>query len=55
VSTPGDRPDAARPRGTVGVYDRPAAADRRPRMLRVLVAVVAVVASVAGWWLLGAG
>lgn len=44
-----------RPRGAVGVYDRPASADRRARLVRVAVAIVALAgAAVSGWWYAGA-
>jgi multidrug resistance efflux pump len=41
-------------RGTVGVYDRPASADRRERWLKATVWIVAVAAAVGGWWWAGA-
>jgi len=48
-----DRNDPSR-RGTVGVYDRPASADRRGRLIKVGVWVIAAATAVAGWWLSGA-
>lgn len=39
-----------RPRGTVGVYERPDSADRRARLVRAAVAVAAVAGAAAGWW-----
>lgn len=43
-----------RPRGTVGVYERPASAGRRARLVRVAVAVVAAAgAAASAWWYWG--
>jgi hypothetical protein len=39
------------PQGTVGIYDRPAGADRRATIVKVVVAAVAVAASAAGYWM----
>jgi hypothetical protein len=40
-----------RPGGTVGIYDRPAGADRRATIVKVVVAAVAVAGAVASYWL----
>lgn len=39
------------PRGTVGVYDRPAGADRRPLAVRIAIAAIAAAAAMLGWWM----
>jgi len=46
--------DDGRRRGTVGVYDRPASADRRARLVRLAVWGVAAAAALGGWWWAGA-
>lgn len=44
--------DRSAPRGTVGVYDRPAGADRKPVIVRVVVAAAAAAVAMVGWWLI---
>jgi hypothetical protein len=46
--------DGAPRRGTVGVYDRPASADRRARRTKAAIWAVAIAAAVGGWWWAGA-
>ena len=40
---------AGKPRGTVGVYDRPAGADRKPILPIVIAVVVSGAIGVASW------
>jgi len=47
--------DPARPQQTVGVYDRPASADRRRRLLKIAVGVALAAAAAAGFWMLDPG
>jgi hypothetical protein len=44
-------PSSGPRRGTVGVYDRPAAADRRPLMIKAAVFAVAAAVAALGWYL----
>ncbi len=47
--------DDERPRrATVGVYDRPASADRRGRRARRAAWLLAAATALAGWWWAGA-
>jgi hypothetical protein len=46
---PGEPPGP--PRGTVGVYDRPAGADRRVTLVKALVVAVSVAAAAASAWM----
>jgi hypothetical protein len=41
--------------GPVGIYDRPDAADRRPKWIRALVVVVALGLTLAGYLLVADG
>jgi hypothetical protein len=56
IPSPGeDRPPHATVgASTVGVYDRPASADRRARWLKRVIWAVAAAAAVGGWWWSGA-
>jgi hypothetical protein len=50
-----DRPPRAKVGvSTVGIYDRPASADRRARRVKLAIWAVAVAAAVGGWWWSGA-
>lgn len=46
---PPDQQSPDKPRGTVGVYDRPASADRKPILPIVIAVVVSGAIGVASW------
>jgi hypothetical protein len=50
MDAPTDPPPGPR-RATVGVYDRPAGADRRPMVIKAAVFAVAAAVAALGWYL----
>lgn len=48
---PQDPPTGDKPRSTVGVYDRPASADRKPVLPIVIAVAVSAAIGVASWFM----